>query len=118
MARRATASDPAWLPWCKHGGLRPIPHSLSPTTSPPSPVHDGTLQGHKGKHLVADVVLDADGDAVEQPFLPLLLYFLELLLTLWNEMSQAVCLLGHFQGLCKTCGEIGVKNSIVTQLRT
>lgn len=49
---------------------------------------------------MADVILDADRDAVEQPFLPPPLYFLELLLTLWDKMSQAVCLLGHFQGLC------------------
>lgn len=57
---------------------------------------------------MADVILDADRDAVEQPFLPLLLYFLELLLTLWDKMSQAVSLLGHFQGLCGTQGGTGV----------
>lgn len=61
---------------------------------------------------MADVILDADRDAVEQPFLPPLLYFLELLLTLWDKMSQAVCLLGHFQGLH---GKL-VKH-IITQLR-
>lgn len=88
-------------------GSGPFP-ILCPTTSPPSPAHDGTLHGHKGKHLVANVILDADGDAIEQPFLSLPLYFLELLLTLWDKMSQAVCLLGHFQGLCQTCGGIGV----------
>lgn len=58
---------------------------------------------------MADVILDADGDAVEQPFLLVLLYFLELLLTLWDKVSQAVCLLGHFQGLCWACGGTGVR---------
>lgn len=53
---------------------------------------------------MADVILDADGDAIEQPLLLVLLYFLELLLTLWDKVSQAVCLLGHFQGLCGGTG--------------
>lgn len=57
---------------------------------------------------MADVILDADRDAIKQPFLLLPLYFLELLLTLWDKMSQAVCLLGHFQGLCQTHGGIGI----------
>lgn len=60
------------------------------------------LQGSKGKHLVADVVLNADRDAVEKPLLLLPLYLLELLLTLWDKMSHTVCLLGHFQGLWQT----------------
>lgn len=105
-----------WLPqtqpgflWCRQGGIGPLPHSLCLTTSAPSPAHDGTLPKDKGKNLVADVILDADGDAVEQPLLLVPLYLPELLLTLWDKVSEAVCLLGHFQGLCWTCGGAGVR---------
>lgn len=66
---------------------------------------------------MADVILDADGDSVEQPLLLVPLYFLELLLTLWDKVSQAVCLLGHFQGLFWMCGGT-VKNSIITGLHS
>lgn len=102
-------SDTARFPVVQAGSdLAPSPFS-TPSTSPPSPAHHGTLHKHKGKNLVADVILDADGDAIEQPLLLVLFYFLELLLTLWDEVSQAVCLLGHFQGLCWVCGGTGVR---------
>lgn len=58
---------------------------------------------------MANVILDADRNAIEKSFLPLLLYFLELLFTLWDEILHAVCLLGHFQGLFQTDGGRGVR---------
>lgn len=52
-------------------------------------------------YLAVNVVLDADGNAIEQPLL-LLLQFLELILTPMKEVCHAVHLLIHLQSLSRT----------------
>lgn len=91
-------------------GLGPFPIlHVPPLPQPAQPTMGHSTSTKRRKNLVADVVLDADGDAVEQPFLLVPFYFLQLLLALQDKVSQAVCLLGHFQGLCWTCGRTGVR---------
>lgn len=53
-------------------------------------------------YLAVNVVLDADGNAIEQPFLLLLLQFLELILTSMNEVCHTVHLPIHLQSLSRT----------------
>lgn len=53
-------------------------------------------------YLAVNVVLDADGNAIEQPLLLLLLQFLELILTSMNEVCHTVHLLIHLQSLSRT----------------
>lgn len=55
-----------------------------------------------GVNLTVNVVLDADGNATEQPLLLLLLQFLELILTSMNELCHTVHLLIHLQSLSRT----------------
>lgn len=52
-------------------------------------------------HLAVNVVLDADGNAIEQPLLLLLFQFLELILTSMNEVCYAGHLLIHLQSLSR-----------------
>lgn len=61
---------------------------------------DGTEE--LGMYLAVDVVLDADGNAIEQPLLLLLLQFLELILTPMNEVCHTVHLPIHLQSLSRT----------------
>lgn len=67
-----------------HSGLFPAP---------------GQEAGELGMYLAVNVVLDADGNAIKQPLLLLLLQFLELILTAVNEVSHAVHLPSHLQSL-------------------
>lgn len=55
--------------------------------------------GELGMYLAVNVVLDADGNAIEQPLLLLLLQFLELILTAMNEVYHTVHLPSHLQSL-------------------
>lgn len=58
-----------------------------------------------GMYLAVNVVLDADGNAIEQPLLLLLLHFLELILTAMNEVYHTVHLLSHLQSLSREASE-------------
>lgn len=62
----------------------------------------GQEAGEFGMYLAVDVVLDADGNAIEQPLLLLLLQLLELVLKAMNEVCHAVHLLSHLQSLSRT----------------
>lgn len=65
-----------------------------------SPDEDGTEE--VGMYLAVNVVLDADGNAIEQPLLLLLLQSLELILTSMDEVCHTVHLLIHLQSLPRT----------------
>lgn len=69
-----------------HAGLFPAP---------------GQEIGKLEMYLAVNVVLDADGNAIEQPLLLLLLQFLELILTAMNEVYHAVHLPSHLQSLSR-----------------
>lgn len=53
-------------------------------------------------YLAVNVVLDADGNAIEQPLLLLLLQFLELIFTAMKEVCHTVHLPSHLQSLSRT----------------
>ena len=53
-------------------------------------------------YLAVNMVLDANGNAIERPLLLLLFQFLELILTAMNEVYHAVHLPSHFQSLSRT----------------
>jgi len=55
-------------------------------------------------YLAVNVVLDADRNAIEQPFLLLLLHFLELILTAMDEVYYTVHLPIHLQSLSREVG--------------
>lgn len=53
-------------------------------------------------YLAVNVLLDADGNAIEQPLLLLILQLLELIFTAMNEVCHTVHLPSHLQSLSRT----------------